>query len=91
MEDIGTTGSIAVENLHKVVDNLCSLPSLQLLHAAQAVDLRPEFKMSDQDRKLLMKYRQRVPFVTEDRVFSTDIAEGRNFLKEWSLRDKAAC
>lgn len=83
MEDVGTTSGIAVDNLHKVVDNLYSLASLQLLHAAQGVDLRSGFTLSEKTRALHDAYRKRVPFVKEDRVFTTDIEEGRKFLKQW--------
>ena len=55
---------------------------LQLLHAAQAVDLRPGYRQGAATRRLLAAYRRQVPFVAEDRVLTMDIETGANFLRE---------
>lgn len=85
MEDIGTTGEQAVENLHKVTDLLYQVASFQLLHAAQATDLREGFRMSEQSAAMHAAYRARVPFVDADRAYTTDISEGAKFLKSWPV------
>lgn len=85
MEDIGTTGELAAEHLHKITERLYQLASLQLLHAAQATDLRAGFDMSSATADMHSQYRKTVPFVSEDRAYTHDIERGVNFLKAWPV------
>jgi hypothetical protein len=50
------------------------------LHAAQAVDLRKDFTLEEQTRALRDAYREIVPFVDTDRIFTLDIERGAFFL-----------
>ena len=72
---------LAVANLDRVLDNMYQLSSIQLLHAAQAIDLRRRNALGRSTRALLAAYRARIPFVTEDRVYTGDIAAGVEVLR----------
>ena len=60
---------------------------MELLHAAQAVDLRRAqedgVKLSTKTEALYKAYRAKVPFVDKDRIFSDDLANGIELLKGW--------
>jgi histidine ammonia-lyase len=83
IEDTATNSQLAVANLRRIVANLYQIASLQLLHAAQAVDLRPGFALGAGTHPLHAAYRRLVPFVQEDRIFTRDIACGAQFLQTW--------
>lgn len=82
IEDKTNNAPLTVQRLQQLVDLLYPLASLQLLHAAQAVDLRPGFRQAVPTQALLRAYRARVPFVAEDRILSPDIAAGTQLLLE---------
>jgi histidine ammonia-lyase len=85
IEDKTNNAPLTVQRLQEMVDLLYPLASLQLLHAAQAVDLRTGFKQGSQTQALQHAYRARVPFVAQDRILSPDIEAGAQLLREgWS-------
>jgi histidine ammonia-lyase len=81
IEDTASNAPLAVANLDRVLDNMYQLSSIQLLHAAQAVDLRRRNALGRSTRALLAAYRVRVPFATEDRVYTGDFAAGMEVLR----------
>lgn len=87
IEDTATNSQLAVVQMNQIVDNLYQLSSFQLLHAAQAVDLRQGFTLGEKTRPLRDAYRKVVPFVEHDRMFTTDIQQGAVFLQNWSVGD----
>ncbi len=84
IEDRATHSQLAVSHMQQILDNLYLLSSFQLLHAAQAVDLREGFTLGEQTRALHQAYRQVVPFVEQDRPFTPDIRQGAVFLESWT-------
>lgn len=80
IEDLNSNAPLAVANLDGILDNLYWMSSVQLLHAAQAVDLREPEKLGARTGSLLESYREHVPFVDQDRVFSEDFSAGYDFL-----------
>jgi histidine ammonia-lyase len=76
VEDTASNAPLAAANLGRVLDNMYQLSSIQLLHAAQAVDLRRRNALGRSTQALLAAYRTRVPFVSEDRVHTGDFAAG---------------
>lgn len=87
IEDTFTNLVYVSERFHRIVDNLDTIHSLELFHATQAVDLRArenkDFKLSGTMQTMHDAYRQKVPFVSADRVFTTDIINGATFLKNY--------
>ncbi len=91
IEDHATNAPYAVARLSKIVDNLYYILGIELLHAAQAIDLRKEkaeekgirLSLGQGTETLFNAYRKQVDFLAEDRVLSIDIQKSYDFLREW--------
>jgi len=87
IEDLASHGMLATANIERMLDNLYQMASLHLLHFAQAVDLRllanPQWRLSSHTKDLLDAYREHVALVTQDRIFTADIAAGARFFRQW--------
>lgn len=68
-----------------IVDNLYGLVGVELMHAAQAVDVRrradPGLALGRFTRPLLAAYRQVVAFLGSDRFLSPDVQRSAAFLR----------
>jgi len=74
MEDCATNGPFIVRNVEKIVDNIYHILSIELLMAAQAVDLRGvNNKLGNGTNDLYKSLRQIVPFLSEPRNLSEEI------------------
>ncbi len=82
-EDHVSMGANAATKLLKVVENVETVLSIELLNAAQALDFRKPLKSSPFLESFVNSYREVVPFAKEDRVFSKDIALGKVFLRSF--------
>lgn len=81
IEDVTSSAPLTVRRLSELIEDLYPLASLQLLHAAQAVELRKGFHSGSGTRALLSGYRSRVPFVSQDRILTADIEAGAHYLR----------
>jgi len=81
-EDTASNAMHAANNLARILDNTYLLSSIELLHAAQAIDLRGTI-VSPASRALLDSYRSRVPFVSEDRIYTPDFVTGVEILRRF--------
>ena len=81
IEDLDSHAPLSVANLGRILDNLYWMSSIQLLHAAQAVDLRKPGTLGAGTKALFEDYRRNVPFVAVDRIYSNDFSTGYRFLK----------
>ena len=82
IEDMASNAMLAADNLARILDNMYLLSSIELLHAAQAIDLRGTI-VSPMSKALLDAYRGRVPFVSEDRIYTTDFVTGVEILRRF--------
>lgn len=57
------------------------MPSIGLIHVAQAVDLRDSPALGEASGALLDACRATVAFVEEDRIYTIDFANGYEFLR----------
>jgi histidine ammonia-lyase len=88
IEDTAGCTLVSVRSLEQITENLYDISSLQLLHSAQALDLRKaqmkdDLVMSEATKKLYNAYRKVVPFVDQDRPYTKDIVEGTKLLKAY--------
>lgn len=83
IEDMASFGMQVTDQLERLIINLYEMASLHLLHFSQAVELRQNFVQAPTTARLLQEYRQIVPLVTEDRMFTEDISAGVHFLYQW--------
>lgn len=89
IEDHATNAPQVINRIHDAVGNLYYLAALELMHAAQALDLRlkenPNLRSGQDIQKLFQEFREVVPFLDEDRNLSQDIKKAHDFLQEWSF------
>jgi len=85
IEDTATNAAEAATHVSTIVDNTFQILAVELIHAAQAVNLRqranPNLALGRGTRTLLDAYRSRVPFLDKDRILSTDIQKSYEFLQ----------
>lgn len=86
IEDIGTNAPLAAQRVQKQVGYLRTLLGIELMHAAQAVDLRtradPQRPIGTGTGAVLQAFRKQVGFLSQDRRLSDDIAQADRFLQE---------
>jgi histidine ammonia-lyase len=86
IEDHASNAPIVVQRVSGIVDNLYYILGMELMHAAQAVDLRkmlksPDLKLGRATEALYASYRAEVPFLAEDRTLTLDIRTSYEFAK----------
>lgn len=87
IEDVATNAPMVVTKLQKQLDNYYHILGMELMHAAQAIDLRkeknPNLKLSKTTQKLYDEYRKIVKFVDVDRPYTDDFKNSAKFLKAY--------
>nr|VFK34612.1 MAG: histidine ammonia-lyase [Candidatus Kentron sp. MB] len=85
IEDVATNAPMVARRIRKIIDNYYHILGIELMHAAQAIDLRlqqnPDLKLSAATRIFFDEYRRTVPFMEKDRVLTGDIEHSYHFLK----------
>lgn len=74
-------GGNAATKTIKVCENVERILAIELLNAAQAIDLQRPTKTSPYLEDFLQEFRSIVPFNSEDRVMYKDIDAATEFLK----------
>jgi histidine ammonia-lyase len=86
IEDTATNSAAAAQRVLQIIDNLYYVIGLELMHAAQAVDLRrranPNLALGGGTGALLQSFRQVVPFLDRDRPLTPDIQASYRFLRQ---------
>lgn len=84
IEDMATNAPRVVRRFRKQIDNLYYILGLEMMHVAQAIDLRlqkdPSLQLSPITREFYEQYREIVPFMNTDRVLTNDIEKSYSFL-----------
>jgi histidine ammonia-lyase len=87
IEDHATNAPRVINHVREAVDSLYYLAGLELIHAAQALELRqqkePSLESGHDIQLLFTAFRTTVPFLDEDRNLSLDIEKAYQFLKTW--------
>lgn len=85
IEDTATNAAAAATNVQHIVDNLRGILGVELMHAAQAVNLRqrktPHLALGRATRPFLNAYRRVVLFLEKDRYLSPDVQNSATFLR----------
>lgn len=79
-EDHVSMGANAATKCLRVVKNIERILAIELLNAAQALEFRRPLKSSNQVETFVAAYREKVPFMAEDRFLHDDIAASIAFL-----------
>lgn len=85
IEDRHTNATHVVQRIRKMVDNLRVIFAIELLHAAQAMDLRKDKARGRVTGQALAAVREVIPFYGEDRNLSADIAKAVELLRAGRL------
>lgn len=80
-EDYVSMGANAATKCYKIIENLKTILSIELISAAQAMNFRRPAKTSPKLEKLLSEFQKLIPFIAQDRVLSEDIAKSRKFIE----------
>ncbi len=85
IEDHANNTPHVVRRVAKIVDNLYYILGLELLHAAQAIDLRKPERLGKATRLVFDKLRDEVPFLERDRCLTIDIKKAYDIIKSGKL------
>lgn len=85
IEDVATNAPLVAQRVRQQVLRLRTLLGIELIHAAQAVDLRtradPQRPIGKGTGALLGAFREQVAFLSQDRRLADDIARADRFLQ----------
>ncbi|MEK3787044.1 histidine ammonia-lyase [Paenibacillus sp. FSL K6-1230] len=85
-EDHVSMGTIGARKARQIIDNAYSVLAIELMCAAQAADYRGPEQLGTGTRWVYEQCRQRVSFVQEDRVLSTDFRTLAEWMKATNLK-----
>ncbi len=80
-EDHVSMGGNAATKTVKVTENVERILAIELMNAAQAIDMQRPVKTSPYLENFLKEFRKIVPFNSQDRVMYKDIDAATNFLR----------
>lgn len=91
IEDHATNAPLVLKRMCQIIDNLYYILGMELMHAAQAVDLRrqadPLLKTGKMTGELFQDFRKIVPFIEKDRPLAKDIENSHDFMAAyWTKR-----
>ena len=81
-EDHVSMGGNAATKTVKVIENVERVLAIELMNAAQAIDMQRPTKTSEYLENFLAEFRTIVPFNSQDRVMYQDIEAAVEFLKQ---------
>lgn len=84
-EDHVSMGTIAARKFGSVVENVRNVLAMELLSAAQAIDLVRPLRTTQKLEHLHSEVRKRAPFAEHDRTFGEDVAQLSEWLKSTSI------
>jgi len=88
IEDVATNAPRVMRRVRKMIDNLYYIIGLEMIHAAQAIDLRlkqsPAPKIATKTAAFFQAFREHVSFMEVDRTLTYDIEQAYLFLKNYS-------
>lgn len=79
-EDMVSMGGTAAYKLQTIIENCCRVFGIELLNAAQAIELNSDLVVSPATRPIVDRFRETVGFLDRDRVLATDIERSYEYL-----------
>ncbi len=89
-EDHVSMAAWAARRLHDIADNVAGILAIELLAAAQGIELRRPLKTSPKLAPLLAALRGKVAFWQDDRAMAPDIAAAKALVQSGEVRRLAA-
>ena len=89
IEDRSTNAPLVVDRLERILDDLCYILGIELIHGTQAMDLRPGRQWGQVTGQLHDLFRERVSFYDSDnRLISEDIEAAYQLIKSGELWER---
>lgn len=89
IEDVATNAPLSAIRFGTAVDNYAYILGMELIHAAQAIDLRlqknADLQLGKGTRALYEAFRQEVAFMEKDKSHSDDFEKAAQFIKAYSI------
>ncbi|MDR5590159.1 histidine ammonia-lyase [Christiangramia sp. SM2212] len=86
-EDHVSMGANSATKLLRVAENLNSVLAIELFNASQAIHFREPAKTSEILDRVITKFRESVPVLTEDRTMAPYIKSAKVFVDEFEVED----
>lgn len=87
IEDHANNGVQIMKRIRRIIDNLYVILGIELLHAAQAVDLRENIVLGTDSKRLYDLLRKEVTFLDKDRPLTFDIEKARRIMEDCTWLD----
>ncbi|MCB0457718.1 MAG: histidine ammonia-lyase [Flavobacteriaceae bacterium] len=87
-EDHVSMGANAATKCYKVIQNLKTILSIELLNASQAIEFRRPKKSSPFIEAFLDSFKNEIPFVEKDRWLAVDIKKAQLFIDSFSIENE---
>ncbi|WP_432408727.1 HAL/PAL/TAL family ammonia-lyase [Wukongibacter sp. M2B1] len=85
IEDHANNTPHVVRRVAKIVDNLYYVLGIELLHAAQAIDLRKPDSLGKATKAVFDEFRNEITFLEKDRCLTIDIKKAYDIIKSGNL------
>lgn len=85
IEDHANNTPHIVRRVAKIVDNLYYILGIELLHAAQAIDLRKPESIGKSTKAVFDEFRSEISFLEKDRCLTIDIKKAYDIIKSGRL------
>lgn len=89
IEDHANSIPYIVQKTRKMLDNLYYIVGIELMHGAQAVELRNDIHMGKGTRAAFEEFRRAIPFYDKDRNLSVDIKKAYELAKSGKIQKAA--
>ena len=89
IEDHANSIPYIVQKTRKMLDNLYYIIGIELMHGAQAVDLRNDIHIGKGTKAVFEEFRREIPFYNVDRNLSVDIKKAYEIAKSGKLQKAA--
>ncbi len=87
-EDHVSMGGTSAYKLHQIIENCDYIFAIELLNAAQAIELNAGLQLSPVSKRIFDSFRQSIPFLETDKIMSDEIEKARLFFienrREWA-------
>jgi histidine ammonia-lyase len=84
-EDHVSMGANGATRLLRIADNLSKLLAIELFTAVQALDFRRPLRSSDYIEGIVSAYREKVPFIENDKLMYTEINRSVEFVRTFDF------
>ncbi len=86
-EDHVSMGANSATKTYRIIENLKTILGIELMNAAQAIELRRPALTSPKLEKLITEYRRKVPFIDQDLILYPLIRHSSEFIGEFTPAD----